>query len=297
MDSPFCLTVRTSTWEHARQIARYLTANDKWIFRGQSNADWNLTTSLERGFQRAVTPDAPVGYKPHRKPNIELNIIESFARRASAYITDRPQSNNYLEWLSIIQHYGGPTRLLDFSHSFYTAAFFAAEFATDDCAVWAINTTKFCLEQDSLSNVNSVQNLNSYIGNPNSTPGVVVIEPFRMHERLSAQQGLFMIPKDIMSSFENNLAIGSGGDPRELSKPFPVDVSKPNDLFPKHLSSTVVKLVIPRESQREMLEDLRAMNVTATTLFPGLDGFARSLHYNLMEFQPNNDALTRLAGL
>jgi hypothetical protein len=39
----------------------------------------------------------------------------------------------------LIQHHGGPTRLLDFTHSFYVAAFFALERATEDVAVWAVN--------------------------------------------------------------------------------------------------------------------------------------------------------------
>jgi hypothetical protein len=46
----------------------------------------------------------------------------------------------------------------------------------------------------------------------------------------------------------------------------------------------VVKLILPRESHRETLADLKQMNITATALFPGLDGFARSLNFALREF-------------
>lgn len=38
-----------------------------------------------------------------------------------------PQNNEYLEWLSIMQHYGAPTRLLDFSYSMYVALFMAMD--------------------------------------------------------------------------------------------------------------------------------------------------------------------------
>jgi hypothetical protein len=43
----------------------------------------------------------------------------------------------------------------------------------------------------------------------------------------------------------------------------------------------VVKIVLPGAVHRDALRDLRAMNVTAATLFPGLEGFARSLAFHL----------------
>src|SRR3989304_1877564 len=39
----------------------------------------------------------------------------------------------------IMQHYGAPTRLLDFTYSVYVAAYFAVEEAEDDCVVWAVD--------------------------------------------------------------------------------------------------------------------------------------------------------------
>ena len=44
---------------------------------------------------------------------------------------------------------------------------------------------------------------------------------------------------------------------------------------------SIVKLPIPREWHEEILNELRYMNITAATLFPGLEGFARSLRLHL----------------
>jgi hypothetical protein len=41
----------------------------------------------------------------------------------------------------------------------------------------------------------------------------------------------------------------------------------------------VVKFVIAKDRIMHVQSDLDRMNVSATTLFPGLDGFARSLHF------------------
>jgi hypothetical protein len=40
----------------------------------------------------------------------------------------------------------------------------------------------------------------------------------------------------------------------------------------------VVKIILPKDIHNRAVWDLDAMNVNATSLFPGLDGFARSLH-------------------
>lgn len=44
-----------------------------------------------------------------------------------------------IEWLALMQHFGAPTRLLDFTQSPYVATYFAVEDATEDSVIWAVN--------------------------------------------------------------------------------------------------------------------------------------------------------------
>src|SRR5205085_3078137 len=53
-------------------------------------------------------------------------------------------------------------------------------------------------------------------------------------------------------------------------------------IHPSRVSRQVVsKVIVKRERRIEFLEELRRMNIHEASLFPGLDGFARSLGVNL----------------
>jgi len=51
--------------------------------------------------------------------------------------------HHFVEWLALMRHYGAPTRLMDWTWSFYVAVFFAMHDippeSEDNCAVWALN--------------------------------------------------------------------------------------------------------------------------------------------------------------
>ena len=109
--------------------------------------------------------------------------------------------------------------------------------------------------------------------------------PLWMNERLIVQQGVFLCPGDISASFQKNLC--------ELSENIP-------DLKPWYKEeglnglpklnvdnvvneSNLIKIIMPmgREILLDLLDKLQRMNITEATLFPGLDGFARSLKQSL----------------
>lgn len=89
------------------------------------------------------------------------------------------------------------------------------------------------------------------------------INPFRLNERLRVQQGAFLIQGDISKPFLDNLSA--------LSK-------DPTD--------RIVRIVIPEALRREALRKLWSMDISRAALFPGLDGFAKSLGVNHSLFNP-----------
>ncbi len=83
------------------------------------------------------------------------------------------------------------------------------------------------------------------------------VSPFRLNERLVIQQGTFLIPRNVAIPFDDNLSALLQG-------------SKNHGLIKFRISGR-------QAARRQLLQHLQRMNITRATLFPGLDGFARSL--------------------
>ncbi len=88
-----------------------------WIFRGHASSDRLLKPSLERVSDRKSASWAA----------LELMFLAEFQARAPQYVDrrDLPPTTERLAWLALMQHYGVPTRLLDFTYSPYVALYFA----------------------------------------------------------------------------------------------------------------------------------------------------------------------------
>lgn len=284
-DYIFC-EYQASDWDNLRYHLQNL---ENWIFRGQSNSSWNLSTSLERSVLR-------YNYDSRATVEKEKVILEKFQRRASNYLNNIPFENNYLEWFSIIQHFGGPTRLLDFTHSLYVSAFFSVESTENDSAIYCLNRPLIdhvgLIREDErgsdiLATFGTARYCDFVIQEGKRSPLVMVSEPQFLNERISAQQGIFAIPFEVNQKFEYNLGNTMNPNSKDLPKTKVLKMLK-GESNQLNQNCILLKIVLPKKLHVKIRKDLSMMNINAATLFPGLDGFARSLH---LEFdkQETND--------
>jgi hypothetical protein len=277
------------SWEDCRNL---LMRIENWIFRGQSNSAWTLQTTLERGAKANNSYIRDI-------PKIEKNIIEKFQRRAFHYLNKLPENENIFEWLSLIQHHGGPTRLLDFSYSYYIALFFSVDQVLQESSVYCLNKNlidKKGLETEEwrykghmkeLPKFGSREYCNMALKEQTLSPLVMLVEPFNLHERLSIQQGLFAVPFEGQQSFEYNLSLTVNHYQKEL--PTSKQIQRYDDFLDVlNDECALLKIKIPKALHNEIRKDLKLMNLTSETLFPGIDGFSRSL-YGEFELQNRNE--------
>lgn len=229
--------------EYATQIAR-LTADwsdaeqgeVKLWCRGQSRADWGLVPG------------------EFRHPNINVEEIASeFQLKAWPLLHRSPASD--WEWYFIMQHYGLPTRLLDWTVGAFLALYFAlrTNAGDADAAVWvldpwALNRTftkksELILARESAA----CPYLNSRFQPARTAKFPIGVVPPFNSERITVQRGTFTV---------------HGTDRHGLEQ-----------LYTERLA----KIIIPGDSALQMKRDLRASGIGEFTVFPDLDGLCREI--------------------
>ncbi|MEO8071498.1 MAG: FRG domain-containing protein [Acidobacteriota bacterium] len=105
--------------------------DDKWVFRGQSNAIWDPSPQIDREEFHTFRSK----YKWTRDRH-ERWLLEEFKKGARPHALLPPQDQ--WEWLALAQHHGLATRLLDWTSNPLGALRFACEQpdAVGDSVIW-----------------------------------------------------------------------------------------------------------------------------------------------------------------
>lgn len=243
-------TISARSWQDADKALEALGPG--FAFRGQATNRWPLRTTIERNF--ATDRQA-----------VENDILARFDRHGSRY---RPVPTDTLHKLSMLQHYGAPTRLIDFTRSRQVALFFAFEdppgaHTMDGRVVWAINTTALQMDiarqlggdpkQAFLRVLSDQISLTDEVMKSTTMGGFLPVEAWWQDHRQAAQQSIQLLQVDLRKDFFESLSsvVSSG---------------------------TIAARVIVAESCRaHCLAELDSMGTHAESLFAGFDGFARSM--------------------
>jgi hypothetical protein len=129
-----------STDEVLKKLQLLSCMESRWVFRGtQKEYDYELIPSIDRDPFDKITD---------RKLKIEFERESIEVFRATVKLISKEDERKLLldniPTLMMMQHYGAPTRLLDWSFSPYSAAYFAVcDKDNDDGLIWAFDQTKF----------------------------------------------------------------------------------------------------------------------------------------------------------
>lgn len=186
----------------------------------------------------------------------------------------RPELNeifyDYPEIISLAQHYGLPTKALDWSYDYKVSLYFAVKDVlsnsnTQDCVLWALNYKLF---ENKLTNNEYIINLNLYRPEYNTNPN------------LTAQKGLFTFLNHYVGNYESPLdEIISEELKYDLSERIKGEnynrhiITVPPNLTPN--DTILYKLIIPKELKAKILNELYLEGYSEEYLFPGYDGVSK----------------------
>lgn len=239
-------------------------------YRGHLSSDWKIESTL---YRTIFSKDIDTFIET------ENFALREFRSKFSIYkgLNDEPKS--LLSWLSLMQHYGAPTRLIDFT----TSPFIALVFILENYNSESYNKkTPFCLYSLNYSELNKifiedlrhtekykdlnleVLNLNSekifedfFTGKDKINPIFMMNEPINSNIRIDRQQGTFLI-STYCEDIENELSLE------------------------KYSSIALTKTIINNNLYIELYKLLRKANISTKVIYGDLEGLGKSLKSDIL---------------
>ncbi len=234
-----------------------------YIYRGQEDSTWSLEPSLLRLLKA-------LKYDRGRALEVEAGLLARFKNRAHLFLDAKVlppgfgsllATESSLDWWTLMQHYGAPTRLLDWTHSPLVALYFATLDRWDvDGAVWTVQRRQLNEAMISAFGEPPKQDANLWRADE-PPPRVLTFDQSRPTERMVSQQGAFTVSQDPLLDH----VVGIESVAEEITE---------------SAGATVVvrrKYVIAAQAKQAIFRQLQHMNVTAAALFPGIDGLGAEL--------------------
>ncbi len=215
-------------------------------YRGEENAELSLIPSIQRSQKRL---------------DVERYITNDFYIRAKQILSNPPEKHNYAGWVSLMQHYGLPTRMLDWSQSPLIASFFATETYRDtpdmDACVWVLVPCRLNEQEGFGSCV--------YPIDADTTQEMLLPAFKHTHHNLELVDRILAC-----SSTDNNLRMYS----QQSNFTVHNSLQRLEDICDEH---TLYKIIIPCDRKQYFIESLRVFGITEGSIYPDLDHISSDL--------------------
>lgn len=278
-------------------IDSIMEKDDPLWFRGQANASHRLIPS---GLRTLIPIQDQFGHKIENGQyslsggdivdGINLDrLFTKYIEEAKPFISEDAMPKNDFEWLFLMQHYGAPTRLLDWSTNSLVALYFAmpdyyqvddksdyydsieeefleSGFSEKGAAVFIINPNQINQE----SAIVKINGEISRVASPINLSEEKEVDFWKFYLKPMQNGGAFspicILPPQIDQRIKNQ----SGVFTLHGSCIWPLDYY---DVF----QPLIHKIFIPYRHVEEIRIELWKKGITASFIYPGLDGIGKKL--------------------
>ena len=277
----------TSIGEYLNEIIRITQVeNDKSIYfqwyRGHADKEWELVPKVQRNFEGSEE-------ELFRKERYYTNDFQS---RASIFKSPALPINEYANWLTLMQHYGLPTRLLDWSRSPLVALYFAVSDKSQsdkDGCIWMLTPGKLNESQhlEKPSMIEGKQYDNVYIYNTkHKTIATMIYPAFRRWKLSSVPEAITPEDRKFDHRFKNlkdkiAACYPTEADSRVYNQfaTFTVhnSIKKLTDICD---TDTLLRITIPSKYKDKLRYELSVCGITESYIYPDLEHLANELQMN-----------------
>lgn len=244
---------------------------NSFLYRGLSDDSYKLLPSVFRSVDDDISGHVITNNKYLAWAN-EKSLLLSFIHEASGLLNI--PTNDLLRWAEYAQHYGVPTRFLDWSSNPLVALYFACKDRTDkDGAVWMMHGTNYkrFLEKNlKVSEEKTVKEIiTDLFNNDTGIDYPVLYTPYYVDARMSAQKSFFLVWGAKKEPLEDILKEGD----------YYMDLPEVDNGIRTYGNAQqediLFRFCIHTDRKQPLLHELDMVGINEKTLFPGLDGIGR----------------------